>query len=46
MVGNPGAQIGWMSAYGERLSFDKDGWATCQATGEAYELREGLVYRQ
>ena len=26
-VGNPGKQIGWMSEYGHRLKFDKDGLA-------------------
>jgi len=45
IVGNPGKQIGWMSAHGERLSFDLHGRALCQATGEAYVLSEGVVSR-
>jgi len=41
MVGVPARRIGWMSRYGERLTFT-DGAATCPATGERYELRDGL----
>lgn len=46
IVGNPGQPIGWMSAHGERLRFDKDGQASCPATREAYVLSpEGVVSR-
>jgi UDP-2-acetamido-3-amino-2,3-dideoxy-glucuronate N-acetyltransferase len=41
MVGVPARRVGWMSRYGERLSFT-DGVATCPATGERYELHDGL----
>ncbi len=43
MVGNPARQIGWVSAYGERLVFDADGFAVCPATGEKYCLKDGEV---
>ncbi len=38
VVGNPCRQIGWMSAYGERLHFNDDGMAVCSGTGERYRL--------
>lgn len=38
VVGNPAKQLGWMSAYGHRLSFDSYGKATCPESGEKYEL--------
>ncbi len=43
VVGNPGRQIGWMSEFGHRLSFDKKGSATCPESNEHYELIEGRV---
>ncbi len=43
VVGNPARQIGWMSAYGHRLEFDKDGIAQCPESGERYQLKEGKV---
>jgi len=44
VVGNPGRQIGWMSRHGERLDLPLtgDGKAVCPATGETYELHDGL----
>lgn len=43
MVGVPARQIGWMSRHGERLALPLtgDGEATCPATGERYQLRDG-----
>src|SRR6478672_5693174 len=38
MVGNPAKQLGWMSEYGHRLEFDKDGHATCKESGQKYKL--------
>ena len=38
VVGNPAKQIGWVSEYGERLDFDKQGMAQCKASGAAYQL--------
>jgi len=43
IVGNPGRQKGWMSEYGHRLDFDKNGSAKCEESGENYELKNGLV---
>jgi len=43
VVGNPARQIGWMSAYGHRLIFDKRGRATCPESGATYELKNGIV---
>ncbi len=45
VVGNPARQIGWMSAYGHRLEFDKDGVAQCPESGERYQLKEGKVVK-
>ena len=43
VIGNPSKQIGWMSAFGERLDFDSEGFATCDASGKKYRLQNGLV---
>jgi UDP-2-acetamido-3-amino-2,3-dideoxy-glucuronate N-acetyltransferase len=45
LVGNPAKQIGWMSEYGHRLNFDKNGKATCEESGQLYELKDGAVNR-
>lgn len=39
VVGNPAKKIGWISEYGHRLNFDKNGFATCEESGEKYELK-------
>jgi len=38
VYGTPARPQGWMSAYGHRLAFDKNGRATCPESGEKYEL--------
>jgi UDP-2-acetamido-3-amino-2,3-dideoxy-glucuronate N-acetyltransferase len=43
VVGNPSKQIGWVSEYGHRLNFDSNNIASCQETGERYELKENQV---
>ena len=43
MVGNPARQIGWMSAFGERLNFDESGNAICPGSGRSYRLQNGVV---
>jgi UDP-2-acetamido-3-amino-2,3-dideoxy-glucuronate N-acetyltransferase len=43
VVGNPAKQIGWMSEYGSKLRFDKNGEATCVESGDSYKLEEGQV---
>lgn len=39
VVGNPSKQIGWISEYGHRLTFDKDGFAICPESGGKYTLK-------
>jgi UDP-2-acetamido-3-amino-2,3-dideoxy-glucuronate N-acetyltransferase len=43
IVGNPGKQIGWMSEYGQRLEFDKNGIAICPESKEKYEMKNNEV---
>lgn len=43
VIGNPARQTGWMSEYGHKLSFDRNGDATCPESGEKYNLKNGLV---
>ncbi|MDR3194426.1 MAG: N-acetyltransferase [Tannerella sp.] len=43
VVGNPARRTGWVSRYGHRLDFDRDGIARCPESGEAYRLRDGKV---
>ena len=43
VVGNPGKQIGWMSEYGHRLNFNKDGIAICPESNEKYKLDNNTV---
>jgi UDP-2-acetamido-3-amino-2,3-dideoxy-glucuronate N-acetyltransferase len=38
VLGTPGRVAGWMSRYGQRLSFDASGLARCPATGDVYRL--------
>lgn len=45
MVGNPAKQIGWVSEYGERLTFNQEGIAVCPATGDIYQLKDDEVKR-
>jgi UDP-2-acetamido-3-amino-2,3-dideoxy-glucuronate N-acetyltransferase len=43
VIGNPSRQTGWMSEYGHKLEFDKDGFAACPESGEKYQLVNGAV---
>ncbi len=43
VVGNPARQVGWMSAYGHRLEFDEEGYATCPESGAQYQIVQGTV---
>lgn len=45
VVGNPGRQSGWMSEYGHKLMFDKDGLAKCPESGQRYKIENGEVSR-
>ena len=42
-VGNPARQVGWISEYGHKLSFDKDGIAICKESKMKYKLENGIV---
>lgn len=44
VVGNPARQIGWMSRFGQRLHFNKNGLAQCLEGLDWYELKDGEVY--
>tara|TARA_R110000850_G_scaffold243655_4_gene368509 strand:- start:930 stop:1517 length:588 start_codon:yes stop_codon:yes gene_type:complete len=48
MVGVPARQIGWMSAYGERLDLplNRDAETTCPNTGNIYSLHNGTLTRK
>jgi UDP-2-acetamido-3-amino-2,3-dideoxy-glucuronate N-acetyltransferase len=43
VMGNPAKQTGWMSAYGHKLIFDKDGFAICPESNEKYKFENGRV---
>lgn len=43
VVGNPARQIGWVSEYGHRLSFNEDGIAICPESQEKYVLKNKIV---
>ena len=43
VVGNPAQQIGWMSRYGQRLTFNQDGLAQCTESLDWYELKNEEV---
>ena len=45
LVGNPAKQIGWMSEYGHKLSFDTEGIATCEESQQVYKLEKNKVTR-
>ena len=46
VIGNPARQTGWMSEYGHKLDFDKNGKAVCPESGACYQLKEGVVLKQ
>jgi UDP-2-acetamido-3-amino-2,3-dideoxy-glucuronate N-acetyltransferase len=43
VIGNPARQTGWMSEYGHKLEFGKDGIAVCPESREKYKLENGSV---
>ena len=43
VVGNPSRQIGWISEYGHRLTFDEEGVAICPESKEKYALKNNRV---
>lgn len=44
-VGNPAKQLGWVSEYGHRLTFDTSGVAVCEESQQEYKLTNNTVYR-
>lgn len=38
VVGNPAKHVGWMSEYGHKLSFDRNGMATCPESQQQYKF--------
>ena len=45
-VGNPAKQMGWISEYGHRLEFNKEGIAVCLESKEKYKLENSKVKKQ
>jgi UDP-2-acetamido-3-amino-2,3-dideoxy-glucuronate N-acetyltransferase len=45
VVGNPSRQVGWMSEYGHKLEFNKDGIATCRESAQKYKIEKNTVTR-
>jgi UDP-2-acetamido-3-amino-2,3-dideoxy-glucuronate N-acetyltransferase len=45
VIGNPARQVGWMSEYGHKLDFNKNGEAICPESGEKYILKNDKVTR-
>lgn len=43
VIGNPAKQTGWMSEYGHKLEFNKNGIAICPENKEKYTLSNGSV---
>lgn len=43
VIGNPARHAGWMSEYGQKLTFDKNGFAVCSESGAHYKLENGKV---
>jgi UDP-2-acetamido-3-amino-2,3-dideoxy-glucuronate N-acetyltransferase len=46
VVGNPARQTGWMSEYGHKLIFNKDGIAICEESNDTYRLQGGVVSKE
>jgi UDP-2-acetamido-3-amino-2,3-dideoxy-glucuronate N-acetyltransferase len=45
VLGNPAKQTGWMSEYGHKLIFNKEGIAICDESKEKYKLQNGIVLK-
>lgn len=45
VVGNPARHLGWVSEYGHRLTFDNQGFATCEESSQKYKLENNQVKR-
>lgn len=45
VTGNPARQAGWMSEYGHKLIFNKEGMAVCPESKQEYQLENNTVTR-
>ncbi len=45
VVGNPAVQKGWISEYGHRLEFNKEGTAECPESKDKYKLENNKVFK-
>lgn len=45
VVGNPSRQTGWMSEFGHKLIFNKEGIAVCPESQEKYQLLNNKVFK-
>ena len=45
VVGNPSKQIGWVSEFGHRLTFNEEGMARCSESNEMYQLENNNVIK-
>ena len=45
-VGNPARQIGWVSEFGHRLTFNNENLAVCPESNEKYILKGNLVIKE
>ncbi len=43
VVGNPSKQIGWMSEFGSKLTFNQEGIAVCSESGDRYTITNRVV---
>ncbi len=43
VVGNPARQVGWMSEFGHKLNFNREGFSECPESKEKYELKNEQV---
>lgn len=43
VLGNPARIVGWMSEAGQKLTFDKDGYAWCDKSQKGYLLKDGAI---
>jgi UDP-2-acetamido-3-amino-2,3-dideoxy-glucuronate N-acetyltransferase len=46
VLGNPARHRGWMSEYGHKLLFNKEGTAACPESNDTYRLQNGIVIKE
>ena len=45
VIGNPARQTGWVSEFGHKLAFSKEGFAECPESKEKYQLLDNTVIK-